>query len=103
MKFKPLLDAWTIADARRNVVQFTEEGRRAFLAYRTQRAIAQASEAKLRQLERLFETHRHDRMLVFTSDNDTVYKISRRFLIAAITHQTKVKERHETLQRFNAG
>ena len=26
-----------------------------------------------------------------------------RFLIPAITHQTRVKERHRTLQRFNAG
>ncbi len=81
----------------------SEEGRRAFLAYRTQKAIAQASEAKLRQLERLLGRHRNDRVLIFTSDNETVYKISRRFLIPAITHQTKVKERHETLQRFNAG
>jgi superfamily II DNA or RNA helicase len=81
----------------------SEEGRRAFLAYRTQRTIAQASEAKLRQLERLLDRHRGDRALVFTSDNETVYKISRRFLIPAITHQTRIKERHETLQRFNAG
>ena len=81
----------------------SEEGRRAFLAYRAQRAIAQASDAKLRLLERLIAQHRHDRALIFTSDNETVYKISRLFLIPAITHQTKVKERHETLRRFNAG
>ena len=81
----------------------SEEGRRAFLAYRTQKAISQASGAKLRLLETLFERHRLDRCLVFTSDNATVYKISRRFLIPAITHQTKVKERHEILSRFNAG
>jgi superfamily II DNA or RNA helicase len=42
-------------------------------------------------------------VIIFTSDNKTVYKISRKFLIPAITHQTKVKERHEILQRFNAG
>lgn len=81
----------------------SQEGRRAFLAYRTQKAISQASEAKLRLLERLFAQHRHDRCLVFTSDNETVYKISRRFLIPSITHQTKIKERHEILSRFNAG
>ena len=81
----------------------SEEGRRAFLAYRTQKEIAQASGAKLRLLERLLERHRQDRMLIFTSDNATVYAISRRFLIPAITHQTKIKERHEILQAFNAG
>ena len=42
-------------------------------------------------------------MLIFTSDNETVYRISRRFLIPAITHQTKVKERQELLAAFNAG
>lgn len=81
----------------------SEEGRAAFLAYRTQKAISQASEAKLRLLETLCERHRQDRMLIFTSDNETVYKISRRFLIPAITHQTKVKERHALLSAFNRG
>ena len=81
----------------------SERGRRAFLAYRAQKAIAQASEAKLRLLETLLARHRHDRVLIFTSDNDTVYKISRRFLIPAITHQTKVKERHDALSGFNEG
>lgn len=81
----------------------SEEGRRALLAYRTQKSIAQASGAKIRLLERLLMRHRYDRVLVFTSDNKTVYGISREFLIPAITHQTKVKERHEILQRFNAG
>lgn len=81
----------------------SEEGRRAFLAYREQKAIAQASSAKIRALRRLFVQHSRDRVLVFTSDNDTVYRISRRFLIPAITHQTKVKERHAILEKFNAG
>ncbi|MCG8463188.1 MAG: DEAD/DEAH box helicase family protein [Holophagales bacterium] len=81
----------------------SERGRRAFLAYRAQKAIAQASGAKLRLLETLLERHRRDRVLVFTSDNQTVYRISRLFLVPAITHQTRVKERHETLQAFNRG
>ncbi|MEM8963535.1 MAG: DEAD/DEAH box helicase family protein [Acidobacteriota bacterium] len=79
------------------------EGRQAFLAYREQRRIALASAGKLRLLERLLLRHRQDRALIFTSDNETVYRISRQFLIPAITHQTKVKERHRTLSRFNDG
>lgn len=81
----------------------SEEGRRAFQAFRRQKAIAQAPEAKLRALGELLERHRRDRVLIFTSDNATVYEIARRFLIPAITHQTKVKERHEVLARFHAG
>ncbi len=81
----------------------SEEGRRALLAYRSQKQIAQASGAKLRLLERLLLRHCHDRVLIFTSDNATVYRISRQFLIPAITHQTRIQERHTFLERFNRG
>ena len=50
-------------------------------------------QAKLHVLEQLLERHRGDRTLVFTYDNATVYQIARRFLVPAITHQTKTKER----------
>ena len=48
-------------------------------------------------------THNGDRVLIFTHDNATVYKIARQFLVPVITHQTKTKERREILLRFNAG
>ncbi|MBM3264472.1 MAG: DEAD/DEAH box helicase, partial [candidate division Zixibacteria bacterium] len=81
----------------------SETGRRSFLAYREQKTIAEGSTAKLRMLGRLLMQHRRDRTLIFTSDNDTVYRISRQFLIPALTHQTKVKERHRLLSGFNTG
>ncbi len=81
----------------------SELGRRAFLAYRNQKTIAQASGGKLRLLGQLLERHRHDRVLVFTNDNRTVYRISQQLLVPAITHQTPVKERHLLLQAFNSG
>ena len=40
---------------------------------------------------------------MFTSDNATCYQISRRFLIPAITHQTKVKERSALLAHLADG
>ncbi len=79
------------------------EGRRAFLAYREQKQISLASKGKLAVLEGLFRQHAKDRTLVFTNDNDTVYTISRTFLIPAVTHQTDIKERKEILDRFNSG
>jgi superfamily II DNA or RNA helicase len=79
------------------------EGRAAFLAYREQKRIAQAAPAKLQTLESLLERHRHDRVLIFTADNATVYQIARRFLVPAITHQTKTKERRLILERFHSG
>lgn len=81
----------------------SREGRRAFRAYREQKDIATASEGKLEVLEGLLRQHGKDRVLVFTQDNETVYRISRRFLIPALTHQTDVKERRELLARFREG
>jgi superfamily II DNA or RNA helicase len=79
------------------------DGRRAMQAYRRQRELAFAAPAKLEYLEVLLHEHRGDRMIVFTEDNATAYAVSRRFLIPAITHQTKVTERSELLARFGDG
>jgi superfamily II DNA or RNA helicase len=79
------------------------EGRQAYLAYLEQRELAIAAPAKLKVLERLLERHNGDRVIIFTNDNKTVYDISRRFLVPVITHQTKIKERKEVLERFNSG
>jgi len=81
----------------------TEEGRRAFAAYRRHREIAFTAPAKLAYLERLLEQHRRDRTIVFTQDNATVYLLSRRFLVPAITHLTRVSERSAILADFSAG
>ena len=54
-------------------------------------------------LAKLLTTHRGERTLIFTADNATVYRIARQFLVPAITHQTKTKERRAILQRFHAG
>jgi superfamily II DNA or RNA helicase len=78
-------------------------GRRAFEAYLRQRELALAASAKLLMVERLLDQHRAERTLVFTQDNATAYEVSRRFLVPAITHQTKVKERSEILERFASG
>jgi superfamily II DNA or RNA helicase len=79
------------------------EGRAAFQAYREQKRLALAAPAKIHLLGELLERHAHDRVLIFTYDNATVYRIARQFLVPAITHQTKTKERQQTLQRFHSG
>lgn len=78
-------------------------GRAAFQAYREQKQLALAAPAKLDLLERLLERHAGDRVLIFTYDNATVYQIARRFLIPALTHQTKTRERQQVLERFGTG
>jgi superfamily II DNA or RNA helicase len=79
------------------------QGRAAFQAYREQKRLALAAPAKLRTLEQLLDRHGADRVLIFTYDNATVYLIARRFLVPAITHQTKTKERRLILDRFQSG
>lgn len=81
----------------------SKAGRKAFLAYQRQREIVQAAPAKLRILERLLKKHYKSRVIVFTHDNATAYKISEQFLVPVITHQTKAKERREYLMGFNEG
>jgi superfamily II DNA or RNA helicase len=81
----------------------SEEGRRAMAAYRRQRELAFAAPAKLDYLEHLLSVHREDRVIVFTQDNATAYRIGRRFLVPVVTHQTKVRERSEILEGFAAG
>ncbi|MFO0593643.1 MAG: DEAD/DEAH box helicase family protein [Polyangiaceae bacterium] len=81
----------------------SDAGRRAFLAYREQKKLALAAPGKLAVLGKLLHAHRHDRTIVFTEDNATVYQIARQFLVPAITHQTKVKERSFLLSAFNEG
>jgi superfamily II DNA or RNA helicase len=81
----------------------SKEGRAAFQAYREQRRLSLAAPAKLHLLARLLDRHRLDRVLIFTHDNATVYQIARRFLVPAITHQTKAKERRHILDGFQKG
>jgi len=82
---------------------WTDEGREAMEAYLEQRRIAFAAPSKLRYVEHLLHRHRADRALVFTADNDTAYRISRRLLVPVITHQTKVSERSTYLKGLEEG
>jgi superfamily II DNA or RNA helicase len=78
-------------------------GRKAMLAHREARSLALATDAKIRALDLLLVEHRDDRVLVFTDDNATVYRVSSQLFLPAITHQTPVKERHAILERFRSG
>lgn len=79
-------------------------GQRAMQAYRRQKELAVAAPAKLTVLqELLLNSHRADRVLIFTQDNRTAYQISKRFLLPVITHQTKVTERSRILELFSKG
>jgi superfamily II DNA or RNA helicase len=79
------------------------EGRRAMRAYRRQREIAFCAAAKLDYVEHLLDLHRGERAILFTQDNATCYAVARRFLIPAITHQTRIRERSDILDGLTRG
>lgn len=81
----------------------SEDGRRAMKAYRNYKKIALGTEAKLHVLQDLLIRHRHDKSLIFTAENEMVYRISNDYLVPAITHETNVKERKFWLDAFNNG
>lgn len=81
----------------------SEDGRRAMKAYRNSKKIALGTDAKIRVLQDLLIRHKHDKVLIFTHENEMVYQISQGFLIPAITHETNVKERRFWLEAFNKG
>jgi superfamily II DNA or RNA helicase len=79
------------------------EGWKAIRAYREQKRVVQTASAKFKLLEELLERHAADRVLIFTADNATVYHIARKYLVPAMTNQTKPKERKDILAKFHAG
>ena len=81
----------------------SQAGRRAMKAFQRQRQLAFAAPSKLLMVERLLHTHRRDKTLLFTQNNDTAYHVAHRFLIPVITHQTKPTERAEILEGFATG
>jgi len=81
----------------------SKEGWEAYQAHRESKRLERAAGGKIEKLGELLIQHARDRIIVFTADNATVYQIARQFLVPAITHQTKAKERKLILERLNSG
>ena len=79
------------------------EGKRALYAFRHTRQILGSSRAKEESLRELLDKHKESKILIFTPDTDSAYRISRKFLTAAITSDIKKKEREQTLEKFRKG
>jgi superfamily II DNA or RNA helicase len=92
--------AWWGEYTRRSA--YDAEARRAKVAERRLKQIVANAQGKLEKLESLLKEHAHQRVLVFTAHNDLAYRISRRHLIPAITHQTRAAERKAILEGFRS-
>ena len=79
---------------------YDKDARQALLAKQEMKRIVVGSQRKLEVLDSLLKQHFADKVIIFTEQNDLVYRISREFLIPAITHQTKARERKWVLDGF---
>src|SRR5262249_39061083 len=67
------------------------------------RKLGENASASSGWLGHLLKLLRANRAMIFCAVNAPVYQIARRFLVPAISHQTKAKERRLILERFHAG
>ena len=79
------------------------QAREALLAKQRAREVMMNAENKITELARVLDRHREDRVIVFTAYTDLVYRLSERFLIPAVTHETGASERREIIERFRDG
>ncbi|WP_436936144.1 DEAD/DEAH box helicase family protein [Halovenus marina] len=77
--------------------------REALLAKQRAREVMMNAQRKVDRLADLLDRHRDDRVIVFTAHTELVYRLSERFLIPALTHETAASERRAILDRFRAG
>ena len=77
--------------------------REALLAKQRAREVMMNAERKVDELAELLARHSDSRLIVFTAHTDLVYRLSERFLMPAITHETGTHERREILERFREG
>jgi len=77
--------------------------REALLAKQRAREVMMNAQRKVDELATILDRHREDRVIIFTAHTDLVYRLSERFLVPAITHETGASERREILDRFREG
>lgn len=81
----------------------SSSGRQALAAWRRARELVTAAHGKREALATLLARHPDARVLVFTADNTSAYRIAREHLIMPITCEIKRRERDDVLAAFRAG
>jgi superfamily II DNA or RNA helicase len=84
-------------------IGFDSEAYSALKSWESARKIAYNSKNKIKYLREILKRHKKDKIIIFTKYNDLVYRISKTFLIPAITYRTDRSERKEILKNFRKG
>jgi superfamily II DNA or RNA helicase len=79
------------------------DAREALLARNRALDLALNSQSKIEILSDLLGAYKDEKTIIFTRHNRLVYRISKRFLIPAITHKTPKIERKDILEDFREG
>jgi superfamily II DNA or RNA helicase len=78
-------------------------GKPAYKAYLKQKEISRSCQNKISSIWELIKEHNNERIIIFTADNDTAYKIGCTFFLPVLTHKTKPNERKDFLEKFREG
>jgi superfamily II DNA or RNA helicase len=85
------------------VASRTAEGRQAHKSFLNCKNISYSAIEKIEKINEILIQHFSERILVFTQDNFTAYKLGALFLFPVLTHHTKGKERENMLKLFRSG
>ncbi|MCB0035246.1 MAG: DEAD/DEAH box helicase [Anaerolineales bacterium] len=82
---------------------YDEEARKALLARQRLQQLLAGAEGKVKTVANLLREHKGQQALIFTENNTVVYQLSNRYLIPALTHETKAAERKLILDEYRQG
>ncbi|ARM75066.1 DEAD/DEAH box helicase [Acidianus manzaensis] len=74
--------------------------REALLAWHNAVNISVNSESKIQKLRELLNQYKNEKIIIFTRDVEMAYRVSKEFLIPAVTYKTPKDERNEILRKF---
>ena len=86
-----------------HVAARTDDGRRALAAWRSSRRLLAFHRTKAAALRWLLAEHAERRVLIFTPDNDTAYRVANEHLVMPITCDIGRSERARCLELFREG
>jgi len=81
----------------------SEAGRQALAGWRSSRKLVACTRSKLACVEALLSEHVDDRVLIFTADNETAYRLATELLVMPLTCDIGQAERASALAAFGEG
>jgi superfamily II DNA or RNA helicase len=78
-------------------------GKESLVSHRLQKKVSFLAEEKFSFIEKILNKHAHQKILIFTNENESAYRLGERFLLPVLTYRTSKKERSLFLESFRQG